>query len=91
MESKLKKKIRDYLQKKSWWVIKVNLCSVAGFPDLICLSGGHGLTSRIVFIETKSEGKEARPLQKYVHDKLRSYGFDVHVIDTWEKFQTLGL
>ena len=87
MESSLSKKIRVYLEKKNWLVIKVNLCSMNGYPDLTLIDP----FGKIVFIESKSEGKKARPLQEYVHKLLREHNCTVHVIDTWDKFKALNL
>lgn len=85
-ESKLQSKIIEDLQLNGWEVHKVMKSSRAGWPDI------EAFKNKVtIFIETKSEGKEARPLQKYQHAKLRSQGFDVFVIDTIEDYQKLHL
>lgn len=75
-----------YLEKAGWIVVKINICSMNGFPDLMVMKDGI-----VFFIETKSEGKTAKPLQQYVHEKLREENFTVHVIDKWDEFLKLGI
>lgn len=53
----------------------------SGVPDrIVFLPGG-----RIIFVETKKPGEDARKLQKKVHEKLQKLGCDVRVIDTIDK------
>ena len=85
-ESKLQKKIRLYLKKRGWYVTKHMLTSGNGWPDMEMIKNG-----RTVRIEAKSVGKDAKPLQKYVHYKIRKHGGEVYVVDTWEKFLDLKL
>lgn len=79
-ESKLQKKIRSDLEKSGWIVHKVT-SSKPGWPDLEAFK-----KKRVIFLEAKSAGKVARPLQKYRHDLLIKQGFDVFVIDSWEQY-----
>lgn len=52
---------------------KLSCPGANGMPDrLILLPGG-----KAVFVETKSEGKLPRPLQKARHRELREMGFPV--------------
>lgn len=85
-EAKLQTKIRNHLNKKGWYVNKIIVCSVNGWPDLLALK-----YSRTVYLEIKSPGKKADPLQKYVHLQIRKHGGEVYTIDTWEKFLLLNL
>ena len=80
-ESKLQSKIIDDLELLGWEVHKVMKSNKSGWPDV------EAFKNRItIFIETKTTGKEARPLQTYRHGKLRDQGFQVFVIDTWEMY-----
>ncbi len=54
--------------------------SVSGVPDRICLLPG----GRVVFVELKAPGAKPRPIQKYIHNKMKNLGFPVVVIDSFE-------
>ena len=51
--------------------------TVNGYPDRICLLPG----GRIAWVEVKAPGKKPRPLQTARHEKLRSLGFSVFILD----------
>jgi Holliday junction resolvase len=80
-ESALQKKIRVDLEKSGWFVLKVTICNKPGFPDLTLMRQGA-----ILFLEIKSVGKKAEPLQLHRHEELQKQGFKVFVIDTWEQY-----
>jgi Holliday junction resolvase len=81
MESKLQRKIIQDLELDGWEVNKVMKSNKAGWPDL------EAFRNKItIFIETKSRGKKAKPIQEYVHRRLRAQGFSVFVIDTWDAY-----
>lgn len=86
LESKLQTRIKKYLKKKGWYEVKHMLTSRPGWPDMEAIKDG-----RTIRIEVKSKGKQADPLQKYVHRMIRKHGGEVHTVDTWEKFIELGL
>lgn len=52
-----------------------------GMPDRIVLLP-HGL---FAFVELKAPGKKPRPLQLSRHKLLRSFGFQVYVLDSIEQ------
>ena len=79
IESKIEKQIIKYLTKNDFWAIKISLCSVNGFPDRLVIGN-----NKIFFIEVKSPGYKADPLQVFVHNRLRRYGFEVIVADSLE-------
>lgn len=81
MESKLQKKIIRDLKKSGWIPLKIVLCNLPGFNDIIALKN-----KQAVFIECKDEEEEAEKLQEYRHSLLRKQGFLVFVIDTWEQY-----
>jgi hypothetical protein len=80
-ESQLQSKIIKDLELSGWYVNKVMKSQKAGWPDLEAFK-----QSRAIFIETKTTGKTAKPLQQYQHRKLQEQGFQVFVIDTWEQY-----
>jgi len=77
IESNIQNQIRDYLIGKAYWPIKISLCSENGFPDLIVIG-----FKTIFFVEVKSPGCKAAPLQKYIHARLMDLGVDVIVADS---------
>lgn len=80
-ESILQRKIIDDLEKLGWIVVKIKLCNLNGFPDLMAMKDGM-----VFFIEVKDEGEDAEPLQKERHKMLRAQKFYVFVVDTWGKY-----
>lgn len=59
---------------------KLNIDKQNGYPDLIFwVPGGSP-----VLIEMKAPGKNPRPLQCYVHKKLKSKGYTVATCDSTE-------
>ena len=49
-----------------------------GLPDRLCLLPD----GRAIFVELKTTGQKPKPIQLYVHKRLRALGFRVEVIDT---------
>lgn len=80
-EKKLQARIINDLESRGWEVVKVIRCNKSGWPDI--QAHKNKIT---VFIECKAEGKEARPLQVYQHQRLQRQGFEVFVFDTWEAY-----
>lgn len=85
-ESKLQSKIIEDLELHGWEVLKMMKGNRAGWPDIFAFRD-----KVTIFIEAKSEGEEAKDLQKYVHRRLRAQGFKVFVIDTWEQYLSLSI
>lgn len=80
-EKALEKTFSGYLnQTKKVWVIKLLSTFIKGLPDrMILCKGGY-----VGFAEIKTTGKKPTKIQAYIHDKLRSFGFEVFVIDDIE-------
>lgn len=53
----------------------------SGAPDRLCLWP----KGRVKFVEVKRPGAGLRPLQERRAEELRELGFDVEVVDTFEK------
>ena len=65
---------------KKVWVIKLLSTFIKGLPDrMILCKGGY-----VGFAEIKTTGKKPTKIQLYIHDKLRSLGFQVFIIDDIE-------
>lgn len=77
-EKALEKTFSAYLnQTKKVWVIKLLSTFIKGLPDrMILCKGGY-----VGFAEIKTTGKKPTKIQLYIHDKLRSLGFEVFIID----------
>lgn len=86
LESKLQKKVRLYLKRKGWLVVKLSLTSLSGWPDLECIKDG-----RTVRIEMKAPGKKLEELQKYRHAQIKEHGGEVYTVDSFELLLDLGL
>lgn len=81
-EGKEQTKIRSYLRKEGWLVNKISLCSVTGWPDLLCVKNG-----KVILIEVKAPGKKPTYLQEYTHQLIREYGLLVFVFDSFTAFK----
>ena len=59
----------------------IKFTGVAGLPDrIILLPGG-----KVFFVEFKRAGEAPRKIQEYTHNKFRSLGFKVYVVDSKDK------
>lgn len=59
--------------------------NIIGLPDRLCLLPG----GRVFFVEVKTTGKKPRKIQQYIHEKLRSLGFRVYVLDSSRGINTI--
>lgn len=75
LESKVQSRVIRELRADGYLVVKIGLCSVPGFPDLMALKNG-----RARFVEVKRTGEKPRPLQEYRHKQLREQGFEVEIV-----------
>lgn len=64
--------------------IRLNVVGRKGWPDY-----AYGYRGHLCFVEFKRPGEKPEPLQKHVHDRLRSYEFDVFVVDNSDYGETL--
>jgi len=77
-EKVIEKTLVARVKKAKGWAIKMVCTYVSGLPDRLVLIP-MGI---IFFVEVKSTGKTASPVQKLIHRQLRKLGFKVYVIDT---------
>lgn len=79
-EKTIERKLVEAVKAHNGMCIKLLCDQLTGLPDRMCLFPDH----IIVFVEVKSTGKKPRRSQVYIHNKLRTLGFRVEVIDTIE-------
>lgn len=83
MESKEQTKIKKYLEKDGWIVVKTIQLSESGYPDLFAFKQG-----RTLFIEVKREkGGRLSEIQKYRIEKLIEQNFSVLVSHGFNQFK----
>lgn len=61
--------------------IKLLSFHIAGLPDRLCIFP----KSKLVFVETKTTNQKPRPIQVFIHNRIRSLGFRVEIVDTVDK------
>lgn len=79
-EKVIERKLVELVKKAGGLCIKLLTSQYIGLPDRLCLFPG----GRLAFVELKSTGQKPRKIQIFVHNKLRSLGFRVEIIDTVE-------
>lgn len=77
-EKVIERKLVEYVKKEGGLCIKLLTSQYIGLPDRLCLFPN----GKLVFVELKSTGQKPRKIQLFVHNKLRSLGFRVEVIDS---------
>ena len=83
MESKEQTKIKKYLEKDGWIVVKTIQLSESGYPDLFAFRCGKTL-----FIEVKREkGGRLSEIQKYRIEILSAQNFSVLVSHGFNQFK----
>lgn len=80
MEKQIEKYLVNEIERLGGLCIKFPPLFFRGFPDRIVLLPG----ALIVFVEMKNKGKKPTRVQLRAHDKLRSLGFRVEVLDSKE-------
>lgn len=79
-ESTVEYTVVGLAEKDGWFCRKIVWPGHSGAPDHVFIKGG-----RVVWIEFKAPGKEARILQKRKHGEMRAHGAEVHVVDSVPK------
>lgn len=75
LEKDIQADIIKRYQAQGYIVVKISLCNLNGFPDLMLLKDG-----KASFIEVKRPNEKPRPLQEYRHRQLREAGFQCDVM-----------
>lgn len=84
-EKDIERKLVEYVQQNGGLCIKLLTYQFIGLPDRMCLFPN----GKIIFVELKTTGKKPKKIQIVVHNKLKSLGFRVEVIDTKEAINNL--
>lgn len=84
-EKVIERTLVELVKEKKGMCIKLLCDQLIGLPDRLCLFP----SGVIVFVELKSTGQKPRPIQTFIHNKIRALGFRVEVIDTVEGAQKL--
>lgn len=83
-EKVVERRLISEVEDRGGWAIKLLPFQFAGLPDRLCLMPG----GKVFFVELKSTGKTASPIQRIVHERLRLLGFDIYVIDHTSQLTT---
>lgn len=78
LESVIVRASMKFAESRGWIAVKIhgNAYSPRGFPDVMFFR--DGVTK---FVEYKQPGKQPTPIQRVWHERLRSKGFAVAVLD----------
>lgn len=79
-EKVVERKLVELVKINGGMCIKLLCDQLIGLPDRMCLFPGH----KIVFVELKTTRQKPKRIQTYMHNKLRTLGFRVEIIDTVE-------
>lgn len=79
-EKVIERKLAELVKTKGGLCLKLLSSQFIGLPDRLCLFPN----GQAIFVELKTTGQKPRRIQLFVHNKLRSIGFRVEVIDTLE-------
>lgn len=77
LEKKIEAVVCDYAKSKGWLVYKFTSPARAAVPDRLFIAPG----GRCIFCEFKAPGKKPTVPQSREHDRLRSQGVQVYVVD----------
>lgn len=77
-EKQLERDLKELIESGGGMCIKLLSQHITGLPDRLCLLPG----GRAFFVEVKTTGKKPRKIQEFIHEKLRSLGFSVYVLDS---------
>ena len=84
-EKVLEAELRERCKTLGWMCIKLTSQYQRGLPDRLILMPG----SRVCFAEIKTTGKKPTALQRVTHERLRTLGYRVEVVDTSESLDNL--
>ena len=84
-EKNLERKLNKVIKQNDGMCIKLLATfSNIGLPDRMCI-----LKNKIFFVELKSTGKKPRPIQIFMINKLKDFGFHVYVVDSTEAMESM--
>lgn len=77
-EKDIEKYFREQAKEKGFCSYKFTSPANNGVPDRVVIGHGHTF-----FVELKAPGQKPRPLQIEVHKRMRSFGAEIYVADTF--------
>lgn len=80
LESKVSKRLCSEMKKRGWFHRRIIRTSTPGDPDHYFYKDG-----RVIWVETKQAGKDARDLQIYRHNQIKATGQECYVISGMEE------
>lgn len=80
-EKIVERKLVELINLNGGMCIKLLSFHLLGLPDRLCIFP----KGKSVFVETKTTKQKPRPIQVFMHEKIRKLGFRVEVVDTVEK------
>lgn len=84
-EKVVERKLVELTNLNGGMCIKLLSFHLLGLPDRLCIFP----KGKSVFVETKTTNQKPRPVQIFMHNKIRKLGFRVEVIDTVDKVTEL--
>lgn len=78
-ESRIEQKVCAAARSQGWLVHPKAASGTRGWPDRTFTR-----PDRLIFVEFKASGKKPARLQSHMHEKLKTRGYEVHVIDSVE-------
>lgn len=84
-EKVVERKLVELTNLNGGMCIKLLSFHLLGLPDRLCIFP----KGKSVFVETKTTNQKPRPVQTFMHSKIRKLGFRVEVVDTVDKVTEL--
>lgn len=85
-EKKLERLLKTMVEEElNGLCVKLSAEFQNGIPDRMCILPN----GRVFFVEVKTTGKKPRKLQLWWHEKLRSLGYQVYVLDAQAQLHTI--
>lgn len=84
-EKIIERKLVEAVKAKNGMCIKLLSDYITGLPDRLCLLP----EGKTIFVELKTTGLKPRKSQVFIHNKLRTLGFRVEVIDELSQIDNL--
>jgi hypothetical protein len=78
-ESLIEQNVCAAARKNGWLVHPKAAAGTRGWPDRTFTR-----SDRLIFVEFKAPGQKPTRLQSHMHQKLKTQGYEVHVIDSVE-------
>jgi hypothetical protein len=85
LESEIKRRCKDLLEKSQWMVIHLIQTNCNGIPDTLIIHEAKG----IIFIEFKRPGEKPEALQNYRMQKLNQKGIKTRVVKSVDDIKDL--